>query len=602
MSLYFNPLDEKCKNIIGAIKDSEEVRFTVFSSGNAVKFRVLNDDTKEIIEYEAVKNDDAFTLTINSLKAGLYFYHIICDGEVFVPSSNLTAVKGSFYCDGYQLLVYSSDYKTPHWLKGGTIYQIFPDRFCRSKEVLNLGEGKIERAWGETPYYKPNSLGKILNNDFFGGDLKGIESKADYLKDLGVTAVYLNPITKAYSNHRYDTANYLEIDEVLGSEDDFKSLCKTLHEKGIKVILDGVYNHTGDDSVYFNKYGKYPSVGAYQSKDSKYYNWYTFQSFPEKYTCWWDINILPTINKNSVEFEDFIAGNNGVIEKYLSLGADGFRLDVVDEIPDSFVKKIRKAIKENSGDGILIGEVWEDATNKIAYDTRRKYFQGEELDSVMNYPLKNAIIGFVKTGDSKIIEAVVSSQINNYPNEALNVLMNMLGTHDTARILTVLGFDEIPKTRDEMVKMKLSEKQKDKAFNLLKLAIVLQFTLYGVPSIYYADEIGEEGGKDPFNRTCFNWNFNDFNKKVLNFYQKISSIRRENDIFIDGTCKIVKADNGLFAFTRQNNHKKLLVMVNLGEYKYKIKSEKGLINLFDDSQNKEYDLEKNSFLILSLKG
>ena len=601
MPLYYNPTDKKCKSIIGAISSKDRVELSVYADASEVVFKFYCDKTQTFTDYATCKNNDKFTLILSSLPTGLYFYYIICDGEIYIPSYNLNAVKGYDYQNGYQLLVYEEGYKTPLWLKGGVIYQVFPDRFCKVGENPNLPQGKIFRNWGEQPYYKPNEKGKILNNDFFCGNFKGIESKVSYFKELGVTALYLNPITKSYSSHRYDTANYLEIDDILGTKEDFISLCDTLHKNGIKVILDGVFNHTGDDSIYFNKYQTYPEPGAYQGEQSKYYNWYSFENFPDKYTCWWGIDVLPTINKNSLEFEDFIAGENGVIEKYLSLGADGYRLDVVDELPPRFVKKIRKAIKNKIGDGVIIGEVWEDATNKIAYDLRREYFQGNELDSVMNYPLKNAIIDFIKSKDCKNLCQTVLTQINNYPKEALDLLMNILGTHDTARILTVLSPYEIPKTRDEMAKMSLTYKEKQNAFKLLKIAVLLQFTLYGVPSIYYADEIGTTGAKDPFNRTCFNWDFNEFNKEVFGFYKQISTIRNSNSVFIDGECKVVKAENGVFAFTRENQNEKILVAVNVGEYSYLIKTNNEYENLLDGTKNNKFTIEKNNFIILRQK-
>ena len=601
MQLYYNPTDKKCKSIIGGITDKDKLVLTVYTNASELSFKFYCDKTAKFTDYKGVKKGDKFVLNLPLLPIGLYFYYIIADGKIYIPSQNLNATISDCLNNGYQLLVFDCNYQTPSWLKGGLIYQIFPDRFYRVGDKLSLPNGKTARNWGEKPYYKPNEKGKILNNDFFGGNFKGIESKAEYLKELGVTAVYLNPITKSFSNHRYDTANYLEIDEILGTEEDFKSLCNTLHGLGIKVILDGVFNHTGDDSIYFNKYSTYDTLGAYQGEKSKYYNWYTFEKYPDKYTCWWGIDVLPTINKNSEEFEDFIAGEKGVIEKYLSLGADGYRLDVVDELPPRFFKKIRKAVKNSKQDGVVIGEVWEDATNKIAYDLRREYFLGQELDSVMNYPLKNAIIDFIKRKDAKILEEVVLTQINNYPKPALDMLMNILGTHDTARILTVLSDKEIPKTREETAKMEFSYAENKKAFNLLKIATLLQFTLYGVPSVYYGDEIGTNGGKDPFNRTCFNWEFDEFNREVYGFYKQISAIRSNNACFKGGECKVIKAENGLFAFTRETDSERVLVCVNLGEYSYLIKSDKEFTNLLNGTKGTKFDIDKNNYIILRQK-
>ena len=293
----------------------------------------------------------------------------------------------------------------------------------------------------------------------------------------------------------------MKFDRLLGTDEDFVNLINSGKEKGIEFIIDGVFNHTGDDSLYFNKYGNYSSIGAYNSKVSPYYSWFTFQEYPNEYTSWWGIDILPTINKNSKEYEEFITGDNGVLDRCLKMGVNGVRLDVVDEIPDSFVQKITSRVKKYGEDKIVIGEVWEDATNKIAYGVRRKYFQGGELDSVMNYPLKNAIIEYVLTGKAQTLYKTIREQIDNYPAHSLACMMNILGTHDTPRILTVLGkMGNLKKERDDMEFETLSSYEYELGVKALKCASLLQFTLYGVPCIYYGDEIGMEGNKDPFNR------------------------------------------------------------------------------------------------------
>ena len=313
------------------------------------------DKTGELTIINGEKSNGKFNFTVTNLPVGLYWYVFEIDGALYGRDDFLNLILGDV--NWYQLLVYAKDYTVPNWFKGGVIYQIFPDRFYKKGKTPKLTDGKILRKWGEQPYFKPNSDGKMLNNDFFGGNIKGIISKLSYLSKLGVSVIYLNPITEAYSNHRYDAGDFMKIDGLLGTDNDFKTLCEKANEYGIKIVLDGVFNHTGDDSVYFNKYGKYNSVGAYQSENSPYYSWYTFKKYPDEYTCWWDILILPTINKNSIEFEDFIAGDNGVIEKYMRLGASGYRLDVVDELPSRFVKKIRSKIKSENPNAVLIGEV-----------------------------------------------------------------------------------------------------------------------------------------------------------------------------------------------------------------------------------------------------
>ena len=447
------------------------------------------------------------------------------------------------------------------------------------------------------PQYPRKNGDPISNNVFFGGNLWGVIEKLDYLESLGVTVLYLSPIFKAYSNHRYDAGDFMKIDGLLGTDNDFKTLCEKANEYGIKIVLDGVFNHTGDDSVYFNKYGKYNSVGAYQSENSPYYSWYTFKKYPDEYTCWWDILILPTINKNSIEFEDFIAGDNGVIEKYMRLGASGYRLDVVDELPSRFVKKIRSKIKSENPNAVLIGEVWEDATYKIAYDTRKEYFLGNELDSVMNYPLKNAIIDYVLNKNATELNKVVSEQINNYPKQALDSLMNILDTHDTARILTVLGRKIKPKTREEMSTCSLDENSRYFAKLRLKIAVLLQFTLYGVPSIYYGDEVGVEGESDPFNRACYPWGRED--KNLLAFYKKISKIRNDSKVFKEGDVEVITAKDGVFVFKRVLGNESVVIACNVGEYKYDIIFDNKVTELFTKTKNNKFTLDKLDFKIFN---
>lgn len=593
MNLYYNPLDKNCNKHGGTLKQGNSFKLKVYSQATYCNLIIENDKTLETAVYPMDRVDGGFSVIVKGLKKGLYFYYFDCGGQLFGRGKQLDSLKfkNLHGISKYQLTIYSKNYTVPSTLKGGLIYQIFPDRFNKGEDIIL--NGKIMRTWGEEPYYKPNDEGKILNNDFFGGNFKGIETKLDYLKDLGVNYIYLNPISLAYSNHRYDTANYLKIDPLLGDENSLKSLIKKANLKGIKFIFDGVYNHTGDDSIYFNKYGNFDSVGAYQSKNSKYYNWYSFQEYPKKYTCWWDINILPTINKNSKEFENYIL--NEVLPYYFSLGFEGVRLDVVDELPDTFVKKIRKKVKKLNPNAVIIGEVWEDATNKIAYGVRREYFQGGELDSVMNYPLKNAIIDFLLTGESANLKSTVFEQLNNYPKNSLNVLMNLLGTHDTARILTVLSGKTIPIAREEARRFKLTDSEFNLAVARLKVAFSIMFTLYGVPTLYYGDERGMQGCKDPFNRRCLD--FDSVETEIFNFVKKLSKIRRKYNVFVDGETKILPSEKGVFAFERIKGDEKLTVVTNASNCNYNIQY-KNSVELLSGEKKDFYTLNKYSVLIL----
>lgn len=593
MSFYYDALDINFKSVKGAVSNKENLIIKVKSDNLDCNF-ILCDYTKTYIKtYKMQKCENGFNLELNSLENGIYYYYFNSSNKNYYKDDNYKSTNiGKDY---FQLTVYDSNYIVPNDLKGGIFYQIFPDRFCRVEDNKKL---KPLRVWGEMPYYKPNEKGKILNNDFFGGNFKGIIKKLDYLKSLGVSIIYLNPITKAYSNHRYDTANYFEIDELLGTEKDFKRLIDSAHKKGIKIILDGVYNHTGDDSIYFNKYGNYDSLGAYQSKESKYYSWYNFKNYPSEYSSWWGIDILPQINKDNLSFQDYISSKNGVIDHYMKMGVDGFRLDVVDELPIIFLKKIRKAIKKVNKNGLVLGEVWEDATNKIAYEENKEYFCGDRLDSVMNYPLKDGIINYLLSKDASCLTKTVSEQLNNYPKFSLDILMNILGTHDTARILTVLGGDDINLNREESAKYTLSKDKLDLAYKRLEIAVILLYTIYGNPCIYYGDERGTEGLKDPFNRTCIDWSKR---SKITNFYKKLGKIRRENEVFSGGETKILYSNGGLFSFERTLNDKKVIVITNVSEYVYEIKGDNEFYDLYNKKTKKKFTIKKDGWLVLQPK-
>ncbi len=488
---------------------------------------------------------------------GLYFYHFEYDtafgtSKIFRFRDTL---KGNINSTGlqWQFTVFDESFKTPDWLKGGIIYQIFPDRFFNSgKEKTGVPADRILRddCDGE-PFWRPDENGKVLNNDYFCGDLKGVEEKLLYIRSLGVNCIYLNPIFEAHSNHRYDTADYEKIDPLLGDEKDFEELCKSAEKLGIKIILDGVFSHTGADSRYFNKKNRYADIGAYQSENSPYYNWYKFNSWRDDYVSWWGIDIMPEIIEENEGFIDYISGKNGIAKKWLGLGAGGWRLDVADELPDEFLDAFRKSVKEKNPDALIIGEVWEDASNKESYGERRRYLQGDQLDSVMNYPFAESIIEFVRLGRAEQFEKTVAGVLENYPKPVIDVLMNHIGTHDTQRALTALvGESCIYRDREWQSGKTLSDEQKQFGIRLLKQAAVLQFTLPGVPSIYYGDEAGMQGYKDPFNRGFFPWGKED--SDLQSFYIALGNFRRENAQFVDAECKFISAVMGCVAYTRDN--------------------------------------------------
>lgn len=503
-------------------------------------------------------------------QAGLYFYHFEYDtsfgrGRIFMHSAG----KGCFSdsSNEWQQTVYLPDFTTPEDFPGGVMYQIFPDRFFASgTPKKNVPEDRvIHKSFTEEPEWQENEQHHRWNVDFYGGDLKGIEMKLPYLKELGVTCIYLNPIFEAHSNHRYDTADYMKIDPLLGDYDDFVSLCKEAEKFGMKILLDGVFSHTGADSIYFNKYKRYENDGAYNSQQSLYYSWFNFKKWNTDYDSWWGINTLPETNEEDEKFCEFIAGKDGVVEKWLKAGAYGFRLDVADELPDSFIVKLRDAVKRTKPEGLLLGEVWEDASNKISHGGRRQYFSGRELDSVMNYPFRSAIIDFMKTADAERFMDSVLTICENYPPQVLCCLMNHLGTHDTERIFSILGgLDGENIGRERQRELKLSEKQKNQAEKLLRQAVVLQYTLPGVPSIYYGDEMLTEGLKDPFNRTFFPWD----KEKPQVWYdlEFLGKVRKKYDCLKKGKFYPVSAAMGCVAFVRASEKDSLMVIANNNDH------------------------------------
>ena len=588
ISIYFNPLDSACKNITGAIKKGDLLQLNIFllkeestltpwvknktdfslktpneedckrPSANA--FLRFNHDGEVCEFYPMTKTDFGWSISLRINEIGLYYYSFYIEKEGNISCGAMELGVLSEQSQGFLLTVYSKDYKTPEWFKGGVMYQIFPDRFHKSGSMPDIKDRVNREDWGGLPSYRPNEYGKILNNDFFGGNFKGIQEKLPYLRDLGVTVIYLNPIFEAASNHRYDTSDYMKIDPMLGTEQDFSEFVEEAKKQGIRVILDGVFNHTGDNSVYFNKYGKYPSVGAYQSTKSPYYSWYTFEKYPDRYTSWWGIDILPEVNEHSKDYQNFIFGEDGVLKKWLRFGIGGYRLDVADELPDFFLKGLRKSVKESNPNAIIIGEVWEDASNKIAYSKRREYLQGSELDSVMNYPVKDAIIRYMQTENAVSLLQTVRALINHYPKQTVDCLMNILGTHDTARILTVLGGVHC-NNKEEMASKKayMTEKQRENALKKLKMAAVLQYTLPGVPCLYYGDENASEGHIDPFCRKCFDWEH--LNEDLIGFYQKLGEIRSKYNVFKDGAFKEIEV-NGGFIFYKRKKRSEIYVYVN----------------------------------------
>ncbi len=508
-----------------------------------------------------------FTHTMDIHDTGLYWYHFRVnrgDEHFFVGRDELNRPVFTDNPSSWQQTVYRRAYHTPDWIYGGIYYHVFVDRFHSSGRPRIPMEHKIIREdWGGTPSWEPSEKGKIYNNDFFGGDLEGIRQKLPYLAELGTTCIYLSPIFEAYSNHKYDTSNYELVDPMFGTNQDFSNLCREASDLGIRVICDGVFSHTGSDSKYFDKYGHYGSVGAYEDPGSTYRSWYYFRD-DGSYESWWDFDTLPRLNKEEPAYVDYITGDDGIVRKWLRAGASGWRLDVADELPVSFLDKLVACAKAEKDDAIIIGEVWEDASCKEAYSERKNYFEGNRLDSVMNYPFRNAIIGLVRGGDAEHMAETVESIVEHYPEEVLHSLMNLLGTHDSPRIITALAGEDLgpDPTRQAQFETKLDQEGWAKGIHMLKMASLIQMTLPGVPCIYYGDEAGTEGYKDPFNRTCYPWGHE--NRELLDWYKKITTLRRDRKVFERGSYRTVAASRGMYSFVRGSGDEQVLVAVNCG--------------------------------------
>lgn len=504
-------------------------------------------------------------------KIGLYWYSFKLytnDGTRYIVPSDAYKISSIEDSPGrsWQITCYKKGFKTPQWPVGGVMYQIFPDRFNFSGEEKNLKrtDFKRNRDWYALPQWEPDENGEITNSDFFMGDLKGITQKLDYIQSLGVSCIYLNPIGEAYSNHRYDTGDYSHVDPILGTDDDFVSLCAEAKRRGIHVINDGVFSHTGSDSVYFNRSGRYGNGGAYRDKNSPYYSWYKFNEWPDNYNSWWGFYTLPEVIETSPDFNEYINGKDGIVRKWMRCGSSGWRLDVADELPDEFMENLRKSVKEENPEAFIVGEVWEDASNKESYGARRKFLLGEQLDSVMNYVFRNAILDFCRGQDARYTMSAIMSVIENYPRPVLRVLMNSLSTHDTERALTVIAGEPLNgRDRKWQAETSLSKEQRERGLKLLRIASAMQYTLPGFPCVYYGDEAGMEGYRDPFNRRCYPWGRED--KELIEWHAKLGNLRKSCSALWDGDFINVYARERRLAYIRRDKHSAIYCSFNLGD-------------------------------------
>lgn len=575
MTSIYNSQDRFYKTPYGAVRAVQAVTFRLAvpcDFGCTTPYLIWNRDGGEpvmqLLQKEATRDGrDLFTCTLSFAQAGLYFYYF----DLYTEYRKLFrgALGECFMTTGtgesYQLTVFEADFQTPGNVAGGVMYQIFPDRFCEGvkNKVMPFAD-RIYRAnkHGEPYFWPTEQPDGHLNQDYFGGDLEGIRQKLPYLADLGVTLLYLNPVFEAHSNHRYNTADYRKIDPLLGTNEAFEELCWEAKRYGIGIILDGVFSHTGSDSIYFNRECRYNSFGAWQGEGSPFRSWYDFSpSYKCGYRSWWGFETLPEVNENDPAYRNFICGKGGVIDYWMELGASGFRLDVADELPDDFIEEIRRAVKRHGEDKYLLGEVWEDATNKWSYGRRRTYLLGKGLDAVMNYPFKEAAIGFAKGEDTRSVAERIVRICENYPAPALNTVMNFLSTHDTVRAITAMA-GESCEGRDRYWQSgrRLTPDQYERGRRMLVMGYALIFTLPGIPSIYYGDEIGMQGYKDPFNRAFFDWDSTE--NRIRPALRRLAALRKSCSAFADGDFRLLRAQDGVLEFERRGSGAAAAVCLN----------------------------------------
>ncbi|SPF52103.1 glycoside hydrolase family 13 protein [Candidatus Desulfosporosinus infrequens] len=500
-----------------------------------------------------------------------YYFVIRVGSQTYYYGNNLKGLggEGKLWEQGptsYQITVHKP-IEVPKWYKQGTMYQIFVDRFYNDREkgftFFPRKNALLHANWFDPPIYIKDQNGRVTDWDFFGGTLQGVIEKLPYLKELGISILYLNPIFDAPSNHKYDTADYLKIDPMYGDDTVFEQLIGAAKLSGISIILDGVFGHTGSDSIYFNKYGNYPGASACQSSDSPYFSWYQCK-LNQGYQSWWGIDSLPEVNEMNASYRQFIYGSeNSVINKWLKMGIAGWRLDVADELPDEFIQELRQAIKLIRPDAVLIGEVWEDASNKVSYDKQRKYFSGDELDATMNYPFRASFLRFMLgQSDSSSLHQEIMSLYENYPHENFYACMNLIGSHDTARILTLLG-DAPPEqslTTIEQRAYRLSPYARQLAVQRLKLFSLVQMTYPGVPCIYYGDEVGAEGYADPYNRGTYLWGRED--SELLSWYRRLLRMHAEFEVLQTGAFRSFYFEPDVYGFTRIGDEEEIMILIN----------------------------------------
>ena len=609
-------MEEKLKNIDYNIEEvskdnygaSYKVSISVpMSLGwiERMKFITESNSERDAHQLHHLKNENGYVYFEGVFylpTKAIYHYYFSFEANhcfIYYKAKNIENFQSISRNDMWKMSV---NFKVPDWAKGKMMYHIFVDRFNRgnSKPLEEMPNRTIHKSWNEEMSIGPDAKGN-WNTDFYGGDLKGIINKLDYIKSLGVSILYLSPVVYSQSNHRYDTADYEMVDPYAGCNNDLKNLCDKAHGMGMKVILDAVFNHTGNDSKYFNEYSSFPNLGAYQSKDSKYYPFFKKKEYDDKveFDYWWGMKNLPVCDGYNKEWQNYIYGENGIIDKWFSLGIDGLRLDVADELTDEYIEGIRTAVKRNKEDGFIIGEVW-----KNPMRMGRSYISsGKGMDSVMNYLLIDALIRYYKYQDINKLREVLNEIEEEYPEGTIQSLMNFTSTHDISRALNIFGSESFQRYGEWAWNTITEDRTWQKNYNLSPLELKKGKEIYksylfsltflpGILSIFYGDEIGLTGMGNLCNRKTFTWDNIDYD--LLNYFKEIGKIRNKETFLENASLDIVDINDKLFMFERKKDENEALIIVNRTGDKEKLIVPKEFENIeptyrLNNSNQKELD-------------
>jgi len=556
MNALHDPYSAFCRCPQGALPAGSGVclRLTCSEGVKYASVRLWKNDAEEFLPMRHLGGGVYEANVKAGSQTGLIWYYFVLETETgrrYYVGKPIGGVCGVFEKEptSFQITVYDPKLETPKWMRNSVMLQIMVDRFAVGGKINppHAPGAYLHKKWGEAP-----DLCEKEALDFFGGNLEGIRQKLPYIKELGIGALYLNPIFRARSNHKYDTSDYMQIDPSFGTQRDFELLCRDAADMGMHIVLDGVFSHTGADSRYFNLFGNYDSKGAYSSYgDSPYSSWYRFKKGKDDYDCWWGFETLPNVNETDPSYMNYIVtGDDSVIAHWLKAGASGWRLDVADELPMEFIRALRKKAKHVNPDACVIGEVWEDITNKVAYGERRNYAVGDSLDSAMNYPLRSHVIDYILGRiDADKMAEFLNYQQSSLPRPVHYSMMNLLDSHDKPRIISVLAEDgELEPARELRCARPLSKAKYELGKERFIRAFELICALPGMPCLYYGDEAGLYGMGDPFCRGTYPWGGED--RELQSAIRDIIRKRNASDNLRNGDMWVKAKDAHTLEITR----------------------------------------------------